>query len=100
MNSEFFVKLPIAPVQPDKPVVEVPPPSLDRPAAPIDPAHVQAVDAAFVDYQDKGGPMEALGFYAGMMWLGDIARDILRPLPPLDDPEPKKEPKPGEEEED
>lgn len=94
MNNEFFVKLPVAPIQPDKPVVEIPPPSLDRPAPPMDPAHIQAVDAAFAHYEEKSGPMEMLGIYAGMMWVGDIVRDILRPLPPLEVIEPKKKDEP------
>jgi hypothetical protein len=95
MSKELFLKLPAAPIQPDKPVVEIPPPSQDRPAPPIDAQRIRAADEVFAHYEEKPGLIDALGFYAGMMWLGDIARDILKPLPPLDDePEPKKVPEP------
>ena len=94
MSSDFFMKVPLAPVQPDRPVVEIPPPSESQPAAPENPDQIRAVDSAFAQYQEKGGFMEALGFYAGMMWLGDIVKDIARPLPPLDDEEPKRKEEP------
>ncbi len=70
MAEHIFIKTPLRVSQPEVPLVQVP-----ASAADPTPDQVHAVDAAFAHYEDKPGVLDVLSFYAGMMMIGELAKE-------------------------
>ena len=89
MSSEWFAKNPLVAERLEKPVVQplVPPQAPEVPS----PDQVRAADAIFAHFEEHSSLADIVGFYAGMMLLGDLAQEALREAPKEVEAEKKEE---------